>query len=75
MTMKNTAQHHAPLHHDDTSTQTHGCRHTNPDICAKNMMQGICAFANTDGTCYSPPASWPKQYKKLKADASNTTVQ
>lgn len=56
---------HAPLLPGDTERQTVGCRHTNPDICAKNAMPSVCAFARPDGMCLAPPASWPKQYRKL----------
>lgn len=57
---------HAPLNPLDTKTQTIGCRHTNPDICAKNHMPKKCAFVNADGMCFAPPASWAKQFEKLK---------
>jgi len=57
---------HAALKPKDTITQTDGCRHSNPGICANNSMQNICAFVRNDGICLKPPASWPKQYKKLK---------
>ena len=33
--MKNQAAFHAPLNPRDTEKQTEGCRHTQPDICAK----------------------------------------
>jgi len=59
---------HKPLHKLDTETETHGCRHTNPDICAKNRMPNKCAFVRADGMCLAPPASWKKQYAKLKAE-------
>lgn len=67
--MKNAAAFHAPLHPKDTEKQTFGCRHTQPDICAKNRMPRKCAFVNTDGMCYAPPTSWPRQFQKLKAGA------
>jgi len=57
---------HEPLKDGDTEKQTVGCRHTNPDICAKNMMPNKCAFARPDGICMAPPVSWKKQYAKLK---------
>jgi hypothetical protein len=57
---------HQPLHPKDTEKQTHGCRHTNPDICAKNRIPKVCAFVREDGLCLSPPQSWAKQYQKLK---------
>jgi hypothetical protein len=65
--MRNEKAFHAPLHSQDTPTQTVGCRHTQPDICAKNRMPKVCAFARTDGMCLAPPQSWPKQFAKLKA--------
>jgi hypothetical protein len=57
---------HAPLNEADTLTTTLGCRHTNPDICAKNQMPNICAFVRTDGMCAAPSASWPKQFRRLR---------
>ena len=65
--MKNEKAFHAPLHPVDTEKKTKGCRHTNPNICSKNGLPKVCAFARADGVCLAPPASWPKQYKKLKA--------
>ena len=56
---------HAPLEPTDSATQTVGCRHTNPDICAKNGMPSVCALVRSDGLCLAPPLSWPKQYQKL----------
>ncbi len=58
---------HEPLRAYDSVSQTLGCRHTNLDICAKNRMPKICAFIRDVNICPSPPASWPKQYKKLFA--------
>jgi hypothetical protein len=63
--MRNEAAFHSPLQLRDSQKQTVGCRHTNPDICAKNNMPKKCAFVNPEGICYSPPASWPKQFVKL----------
>ena len=60
---------HAPLKSKDNATQTEGCRHTQPDICAKNRMPKKCAFVNQDGMCYAPPSSWPKQFERLKAES------
>lgn len=57
---------HAPLQPGDSETLTIGCRHTNPDICAKNQMEGVCAFVRDDGMCKAPPLSWPKQFRFLK---------
>jgi hypothetical protein len=64
--MRNDKAFHAPLHPLDTEKQTYGCRHTNPDICAKNQMLKVCAFARADKICLAPPQSWPKQFQKLK---------
>jgi len=58
---------YAPLQPKDSAAQTAGCRHTHPDICAKNSMPNVCAFVRTDGMCFAPPASWKKQFVKLKA--------
>jgi len=57
---------HAPLKPKDTATQTDGCRHTNPDICASHSLPAVCAFVRTDAMCLKPPASWPKQFKRLQ---------
>ena len=57
---------HAPLHPLDTEKQTHGCRHTNPDICGKNQMANFCAFVCEDNICLAPPMSWPKLFQELK---------
>ena len=56
---------HAPLQQDDTDSATRGCRHTNPDICAKNRVPKKFAFVNPEGICYAPSASWPKQFQEL----------
>ena len=66
MAKYNRVNHHAPLNLEDTPTQTLGCRHTNPDICSKNMMVDVCAFVREDSICKSPPCSWPKQFENLK---------
>lgn len=70
--MRNDKAFHAPLHPIDTEKQTCGCRHTNPDICAKHHMPKVCAFARADNICLSPPASWPKQFQKLKQEKATT---
>jgi len=57
---------HEPLHPLDSEVHTFGCRHTNPRACAKNSLQGICAFVRGDNLCLSPRRSWPKQFRKLK---------
>ena len=59
---------HEPLRKGDCVTETEGCRHTNPDICSKHSMADVCAFVRPDNICKSPPASWKKQYIKLKND-------
>ena len=67
--MGNEAAFHAPLKPQDTEQQTVGCRHTQPEICARNEMPRKCAFVNPDGMCYAPPKSWPKQFKLLSIKA------
>lgn len=57
---------HEPLVEGDTASQTVGCRHTNPDICAKHLLPSVCAFARADGMCLAPSSSWSKQYEKLR---------
>ena len=57
---------HEPLLPGDSETATVGCRHTNPDICAKNSLVGVCAFARADGMCLSPPTTWAKQFRRLR---------
>jgi hypothetical protein len=57
---------HPPLQAADTPSSTLGCRHTNPEICAKNQMASVCAFARNDGMCLAPPVSWKRQYEKLE---------
>ena len=61
---------HDPLHPLDSEKQTFGCRHTNSDICAKNGLPKVCALVRADKLCSSPPVSWPKQFKKLKASSA-----
>ena len=56
----------APLNEKDTELQTYGCRANNPDICANNELEGICAFSSTDCICKKPSRAWKKQYAKLK---------
>jgi hypothetical protein len=67
-TQKNPNAFHAPLQPKDTPVQTVGCRHTQPNICAKNGLPKVCAFIRADKMCLAPPASWKKQFLKLKAD-------
>ena len=54
--MRNDAAFHAPLHPLDSEKQTCGCRHTNPDICAKNGIPKVCALVRSDKEmlCASP---------------------
>jgi len=66
--MRNNKAFHEPLRKDDSEKQTWGCRHTNPDICAKNSVPNKCAFVRDDNICLAPTISWPKQYRKLKAE-------
>ena len=56
----------APLSPKDSDNQTHGCRHSNPDICGNNGLPGICAFVSDDCVCRKPSRSWKKQFQKLK---------
>ena len=63
---------HAPIQVADTELQTKGCRHTNPDICAKHSLESVCAFVRKDQICVSPPASWKKQYANLSKDKGAT---
>ena len=56
----------APLNEQDTETQTYGCRANNPDICANNMLQDVCAFVTLDGICRKPSRAWKKKYNELK---------
>jgi hypothetical protein len=56
----------APLDEYDTATETHGCRHTNPDICGNNGLSAICAFVTKNQICKKPPRSWAAQFKALK---------
>lgn len=66
--MRNKNTFNAPLQSGDSETQTVGCRHTNPGICAKHSVPGKCAFTSKDNVCLTPPASWPKKFKKLQAE-------
>ena len=54
-----------PLMVGETEKSTIGCRHSNPNICAKNRLVGVCAFVNKDNHCNAPPLSWKKLYKTL----------
>lgn len=61
----------APLNEKDTETQTYGCRANNPDICANNALQGICAFASNDKICKRPSRAWKRQFNLLKEGELN----
>jgi hypothetical protein len=65
-TSKQARRFHEPLLEGDTETTTIGCRHTNPDICSKNSLDRVCAFARPDGVCLAPPATWAKQFRRLR---------
>ncbi|MDD7051744.1 MAG: hypothetical protein PUI41_12630 [Lachnospiraceae bacterium] len=56
----------APLTEYDTSEQTLGCRHTNPDICKYADVANVCAFVREDGMCMQPGRKWKKKYMELK---------
>lgn len=56
----------APLHEQDTESQTFECRQNNPNICGNNGLSGNCAFASKDGIYKKPSRAWKKQYQKLK---------
>ena len=55
---------------EDSPCQTHGCRHTNPNVCSNYHMENICAFVKADKICIKPPRSWAKQYEKLLKEKS-----
>lgn len=61
----------AKLNDVDTEIQTLGCRANNPDICANNGIDAICAFNSDEGICRKPSRAWKKQYTKLKGEESN----
>ena len=61
----------ASLNEKDTEFQTYGCRANNPDICANNFIQGICAFTSNDGICKRPSRAWKKQFNLLKEGEVN----
>ena len=54
-----------PLTHLDSTHQTLGCRHSNPDICKNHSTPNKCAFVREDGVCLLPPRSWAKIYSSL----------
>lgn len=61
----NIVKFNAPLNKLDTESQTYGCRQNNPEICKKNGLIDVCAFAREDGICKSPSSAWARQYLKL----------
>ncbi len=68
--MKQKSSFHAPLHPLDTENQTYGCRHTNPEICSKNELPGVCAFVRQDNICTAPPLTWPRVFRERKKTMS-----
>lgn len=70
---KQSLRHHEPLRPGDTEQQTVGCRHSNPEICAKNSLADVCAFVRVDGICLSPPLKWPQQFQRLRAKREPST--
>ena len=56
----------APLNELDSETQTYGCRANNPDICANNLLPGVCAFVTEDGICRKQSKAWKKKFAELK---------
>lgn len=61
----------APLNEQDTEVQTFGCRANNPDICANNSINNVCAFTSDDCICKKPSRAWKKQYNKLNGGQKN----
>ena len=55
----------ASLNPQDSPCQTYGCRHRNPNNCARNSMENVCAFVTADNICLKPPTRWTKQYEEL----------
>ena len=68
------------LHAGDTESQTVGCRHTNPDICAKNSLPihnilgaraviqtGLCRQADSFRACiaFPPPARYAAPHERI----------
>ena len=60
----------APLQPGDTADVTVGCRANNPDICANNGLEGICAFSSDDNICKRPSRAWKKQYEVLRKEVT-----
>jgi len=63
----------APLNSQDSPQQTYGCRCRNPNNCASNSMERVCAFVTTKNICKKPPTGWARQYENLLvlADITN----
>ena len=61
----------APLQEGDTAECTVGCRANNPDICANNSLDNVCAFASKDGICRKPSKAWRKQFLKLSMEGKD----
>ena len=57
---------HAPLNDGDSPAETVGCRHTEPNNCARHSIEGKCAYVRPDGVCKTPPNTWAGQFQKLK---------
>ena len=55
----------SPLSLEDNSSQTYGCRHTNPNICGSNNLGKVCAFVREDHICKKPPRTWRLLFEKL----------
>ena len=55
----------ASLNPQDSPRQTYGCRHRNPNNCASNSMENVCAFVTANNICLKPPTRWARQYEKL----------
>ncbi len=72
--MESISRINASLHPADTDKKTYGCRHSNPDICGKHSLVGVCAFVNEDHICYNPPISWRKQFLAL-IDKENSRLK
>jgi len=63
--MRNPNAHLKQLNVLDNEDQTFGCKHSNPDICSNNRVEGKCAFTRADEICKIPPKSWKSKYKTL----------
>ena len=55
----------------ENENQTYGCKHSNPDICKNNGIEGKCAFASDDNICRNPPVSWKKKFKIIEKENKN----